>query len=43
MYGDFMDGVVALFFTCVIAVPLAIWKLVDIGIWLYHHVSIAWH
>lgn len=25
---------------CIIFVPLGIWKLVDIGIWLYHHVHV---
>lgn len=27
----------------VISVPLGLWKLVDIGVWLYHHVSIGVH
>ena len=30
-----------LFILCCIFVPLGIWKLVDIVIWLWDHVSIA--
>lgn len=26
----------------IIAVPLALWKLVDILVWLYNHVDINW-
>lgn len=29
-------------FAALVAFPLAIWKLIDIGIWLCSHVSVAW-
>jgi len=30
-----------LFWTCVISVPLGLWKLVEIVIWLAQHISIS--
>ncbi len=45
MYSGFVDGIgsliVGLMLTCAVFVPLGIWKLVDIGIWFYHHVHIG--
>ena len=39
-----LDGlgelIIALFVICCIAVPLGVWKLVDIVIWLCQHVSV---
>ena len=35
--GKLISGLIIL--AC-IAVPLAIWKLVDIAIWIYQHVSV---
>ena len=26
----------------VVAVPLALWKLIDVAIWLYNHIEVAW-
>jgi hypothetical protein len=41
-YGDAVD---ALVWGCAImlfiSVPLAIWKLIDIAIWLYHHIHVT--
>lgn len=31
----FMLGVVA------VSVPLAIWKLIDIGVWAFHHIRVG--
>lgn len=36
------EAIVALFWVAVLAVPLAIWKLVDIAIWIAGHVSVGW-
>lgn len=36
--GSLING---LFIISVISVPLAIWKAVEIIIWLYHHISIS--
>lgn len=45
-YSSLGDGVVAgfkfLLILAAVSVPLAIWKLIDIAIWLYDHVSIQW-
>lgn len=32
---ELFDDVVKLILVCAIAVPLAIWKLYDIGVWVY--------
>ena len=44
MDGHMFDGLGTLINTllgvCVATVPLAVWKLVDIGIWLAGHVSV---
>lgn len=46
MWNDMGDAVVGafrlMFWLLVAAVPLALWKLVDIGIWLFSHISISW-
>ena len=26
----------------VVAVPLALWKLIEVAIWLYDHIEVAW-
>jgi hypothetical protein len=45
MYRELSDAVAKSFCVMlgliVIFVPLGIWKLIDIIIWLYHHVSIG--
>lgn len=45
MDGHMLDGlgplIVFLFVTCCVAVPLAIWKFVEIVIWFVHHVSVT--
>jgi hypothetical protein len=30
-----------LFITIIISVPLAVWKLIDILVWIYNHVNIS--
>lgn len=46
MYGGIGRGItelmVLMIWGLVISVPLAIWKLVEIVIWLFNHVSISW-
>lgn len=40
------EAVAALFygfmFLLIVAVPLAIWKLIDIAIWFYSHLGVVW-
>ena len=41
--GDGIVGAFQLMFWLLVAsIPLAIWKLVDIGIWLFGHLTISW-
>ena len=37
-----MDAMALLLWTAVIAVPLALWKLVEIFVWVCRHVSVSW-
>jgi hypothetical protein len=40
--GDYIaDTISILFILCVVFVPLGIWKLVEIAIWCYNHISIG--
>lgn len=32
------DMIAALFFLCVVFVPLGLWKLIEIIAWVFHHV-----
>lgn len=45
-YRGMGEAIMALFYAFVavlaVTVPLAIWKLIDIGIWIFHHVHVAW-
>ena len=45
MVGRALDGLAMLlrvmFIGLCISVPLAIWKLIDIIIWIYHHIRIS--
>ena len=45
-YSGIGDGIVGaikvLFITVCISVPLAIWKMIDIIIWICKHLSIDW-
>jgi len=45
MYGGLGDSVARLFAILIalnlVFVPLGIWKLIEICIWIYHHVSIG--
>lgn len=36
-----LDPVVSFFAFCLAMLPLAIWKVIDIAIWLFKHVSIS--
>ena len=36
------DGIEKLFFILAVLFPLGVWKLVEIIVWLFTHVSIAW-
>lgn len=37
-----VKSVAAMVLLLIVSVPLAIWKAIDICIWLYTHVSITW-
>ena len=40
--GDYIANIMAtLFILCVVFVPLGIWKLAEIAIWCYNHISIG--
>lgn len=39
-YSRMGDGLVGAFWLLAAAIPLAIWKLIDIAIWVASHVSI---
>jgi len=45
MYSGMFDGAIALFkimaWSLVLAIPLAIWKFVEIVIWLFDHVRLV--
>lgn len=41
--GDAIQGLITMFIVLlVVAVPLALWKLIDVVIWLYDHIEVAW-
>jgi hypothetical protein len=35
------DALIFMFWVAGLSVPLAIWKLIDIAVWLYRHVTIS--
>lgn len=45
-YGEMGKGLMAalttLLVVCAIAVPLAIWKLVELVLWIFKHLSWSW-
>lgn len=45
-YGQIGEAFARLFqmmaYALVVFVPLGVWKLIDIVIWLFNHVSISW-
>lgn len=41
--GDAIQALImAVIVLLAVAVPLALWKLIDIVIWLYNHIEVAW-
>lgn len=38
--GELITG---LFWVCALTLPLALWKVIDILIWLFIHISIDWN
>ena len=44
-YSTIGDGITALFrfmiFSLIVLLPLALWKLIDIVVWLFQHVRIG--
>jgi hypothetical protein len=46
MFQDIMDSltntIATFFFLCLIMFPLAVWKIIDIIIWLCNHISISY-
>ena len=41
MFDGLGQAMGCLFVVAAVSVPLGIWKLIDIAIWLYEHVSIS--
>lgn len=41
-FPDFSKAIIQLFWLAVIMFPLALWKVIDIVIWLFTHISIDW-
>lgn len=41
MFDGFAEGVMALMILCALMLPLALWKVIDILVWLYQNVSIS--
>lgn len=45
MFGELGKGIAALYYTTmalvIFALPLALWKLWDIGVWLHQNVNIT--
>jgi len=46
MYSNLGKGIESLAWMVIVllltAVPLAVWKLADIAIWLFDHISVTW-
>jgi len=41
--GRAIDDLIALMvFVCVVFVPLGLWKMIDILIWIFHHIHISY-
>ncbi len=41
--GDAIQALITMIIVLlVVAVPLALWKLIEIAIWLYDHIEVAW-
>ena len=36
------EALVVLMIVVAVAIPLALWKLIEIVIWLFNHVSVSW-
>ena len=47
MYGDMGRGIDLLFkamlISLIVSVPLALWKLIEVGVWIWKNVSITIH
>ena len=41
MWNELDKGLELLFKILIISVPLAIWKLIDIAIWIYNHIQVT--
>lgn len=40
--GDAIDSAYKfIIFSLLVLLPLSIWKLIDIGIWLYNHINVT--
>jgi hypothetical protein len=46
MYDNIGKGIEALFYAVIVllitAVPLAVWKLIDIATYLFNHIEVSW-
>jgi hypothetical protein len=41
--GDAIQALITMIIVLLaVAVPLALWKLIDIVIWLYNHIGVTW-
>lgn len=43
MFPNYIDDVIKLlFYVAIVTVPLALWKLIDIAIWCFEHIKVAY-
>jgi len=42
MFGDIGKALELAFWLNIVAVPLAVWKLVDVVVWVCSHVAVRW-
>ena len=41
--GDAIQALITMIIVLlVVAVPLALWKLIEVAIWLYGHIEVTW-
>lgn len=43
MLPDFKPLVTLFYWLLFVALPLALWKLIDIVIWIFRHLNVSWN
>ncbi len=43
MFRGLDKAIMGLFYMALVGIVLGIWKVIDIAIWLWHHVSVNWN